>query len=315
MIYTLGGVLFYMKKLLALTAALAICCTMFGGCTDHDFSSQTSDNDFSSILDIKEKHDAGSETDSSSTADTSADTSKADKPVDSSSAADSSDTSSAADSSEIYVPITNDTPMNETVTEATEFDSAPFDILKSIVRSSQYTITTTQYYTEATTGDTSVMNLTEVLDGDNAYAGESSDFGGDTSQTAYLRLDGKSYFIDYDNKVYFEDEVTSPVEIVVSMTDLAGFSERLAAFGSQGFAKDICKVTVDGEEYVRYTLFVYEEYYYFYAKNRVPAALALIRDDGTLLINYDKLETTAGQDLLKLPDGFKETTEEEYYDM
>lgn len=315
-----------MKKLLALTAALAICCTMLGGCTDHDFSSQTSDNDFSSILDIKEKHDASSETDSSSTSDSSSedDSSTADNSADTSSEADTSetdkpvdilDTSSSADSSEIYKPYTNDTPMNETVTEATEFDSAPFDMLKSIVRSPQYTISTTQYYTEEMTGDISVMKLTEIFDGDKAYAFETSNFGGDTVATAYLWLDGKAYFIDYDKKVYLEYKTLDSAEKVLTMTDLAGLSERLSAFGSQGFTDDISKVTIDGEEYVRYTLLIYEEYYYFYAKNGMPAILALVRDGGTLLINYDKLETTADQDLLKLPDGFKETTEEEYYDM
>ena len=206
--------------------------------------------------------------------------------------------------------------MDEKVGEKTEFDSAPFDMLDKVSHAQQHTVTATmEYRLDDLPGGVAIMEVTEVLDGDNAYAGDSSNFDGDTSTTAYLRIDGKSYFVDFDLKVYYEDEVPYSVDDVIYMSDFAGLSDMLKDAADTASYTDVSKVTIDGEEYVRYTFVIYEENYYFYAKNGIPAILAVIEEGVSIWVTFDKLETTADTELLKIPDGFSQITEDEYYDM
>ena len=295
-----------MKKLLAILASLAVCCAMFSACTDEDRSPSAAES--SSIADT-----------------TTVDNSAADTATaDSSSAADSSDTSSEADSSAADeqaappVPSFTEIRENEKVAETVDFDSAPFDLLDSLAHSEHHTFS----YTETKTADLCITSTyTEVLDVENAYASKDfervSDSDVNSYKQAYLLLDGKSYFIDYDNKAYFEEKETKTVEQVIYAfsRDLESLSEWL----NEGYSSAIVrKAALFGEDYLKYSFVLDEENIALYAKNGVPTYITasyVDDDEDNIAVTYNRLEATADQELLKIPEGFKQLTQDEYYDL
>ncbi len=296
-----------MKKLLALIVSLAVCCTMFAAYSDIDRSSSPAES--SSIADT-----------------TTADNSAADTTTaDSSSAADSSDTSSEANTSSADEPTAPTVPSfteireNEKAAETVDFDPAPFDLLDELAHSEHHTFSYTQKYAaEDNTVDSDITDTyTEVLDGENAYASMISDSAERSSKQAYLLLDGRSYFIDYDNKAYFEEKEAKTVQQVIYAfsRDLESHSDWL----NEGYSSAVvCKATLFGKDCLKYSFVLGEENITLYAKDGVPTYITdsyTDDEEDNAAITYNRLEATADQDLLKLPDGFKQLTQDEYYDL
>ena len=299
-----------MKKLLALLASLALCCTSFAACSDKDTSSKSSEADTSSAAESSSVADTSSEADSSS-ADTSADSSSE---TDSSSEPESSESPESSepdDSSEVPA---STTPLQETVGDKAEFDSAPFDMFDKITHAQQYTIAADE--TIEVEEFTITSSYLEIVDGDNAYAEETDDSMGETSTFAHMRKDGKSYAIDYDLKVYFEEPEPSSVEEVIYDTDFAGLADMLNE-GNDPKNTEVNNVTVDGKEYVRYAFVTDGVQIYMYASDGKPVMLSAEvygEEYGTIMtITFTRIEDTADKQYFKIPDGFAQTTAAEYY--
>lgn len=286
-----------MKKLLAILASLAICCTALAACGNGDTSSKS---DTSSTAD-------------SSTADTSseADTSEADSlAADTSAVTSSEPDSSATESFEPEEPFDSEAPLGETVIEPTTIDIAPFEAFYEISDAPQHTITANiEFFLY---GSTLTSYLTEVRSDDNAYIGETSELYGNTETNDYLFLDGKAYFIDRNKSAYYEDPRYGSIDDILYFE---GLSEILKEAADNDAFTDISTITLKDEEYVRYR-FVYEgQDIYFYTKDSAPAIITVTSSSQLMTVTLDKTEATADQDLLKIPDGFKQVTEDEYHDL
>lgn len=296
-----------MKKLLAILASLAVCCTMFAACSDKDTSSKSSEPDSSSAAESSSVADTSSEADSSSAADSSeADSSE----TDSSEPESSSEPDSSQPDDRSEVPAST-TPLDETVGDKAEFDSAPFDMFDKITHAQQYTVAADE--TIEVEEFTITSSYLEIVDGDNAYAEETDDSMGEESTLAYMRKDGKSYTIDHDLKVYFEDPEPATVEEVIYDTDFAGLADMLSE-GNDPKKTEVNNVTVDGKEYTRYAFVVEEAPLYMYASDGKPVMLSAEVYGTTMTITFTRIEDTADKQYFKIPDGFAQTTAAEYYE-
>lgn len=295
-----------MKKLLALLASLAICCTAFTACSDKDSSSKSSEADTSSAAESSSVADTSSEADSSS-ADTSADSSSE---TDSSSEPESSESPESSepdDSSEVPA---STTPLQETVGDKAEFDSAPFEMFDKVANAQKHTMTA-----EMSVGMEEfsfTMSVIEVVDGDNAYSAETDYIMDEESTLAYLRLNGKSYVIDHDEKVYFEEPEPSSVEEVIYDTDFAGLADMLNE-GNDPKNTEVNNVTVEDKEYVRYAFVTDGVQLYMYASDGKPVMLSAEEDGTTMTVTFTRIDDTADKEYLKIPNGFAQTTAAEYY--
>lgn len=224
-----------------------------------------------------------SEKDSSSVTTTTADSS-------------STDDSSVADAN-------TDAPLGETVGDTVEVTDDMFAGIAAFATAEGYTIDVeVSIESEEISMD---MPMVVSTDGTNTYMDMS--VMGITMEC--LILEGTTYVLDSDNKVYYVDEtgdVASSIDTGIDIDEFVGMKDNV---------KGACKVTLDGKEYIR--LAVEEEgttsYVYLLDGNFVY--IASDGESGASKMTFNRLEASADADLLKLPADYTEITLDEYYEL
>ncbi len=288
-----------MKKIFALAISLVMACSLMTACSEKD----TDDDKDPSSSSVQEKDSSENDSSSEQTDDSS-------KEEDASSDDDTSsedDSSSTDDDSSEAPSVSGDAsaPMGETVGDAiTDIDTAPFEALSAIGGSDTFTLDVT--ISGEMEGTKIEMPLVIVRDGDDSYV-KMNMFG--LIDMEILTLDGKTYMIDSASKQYYVDASGESGSEVDSYTDEV---EEIAGFDAD-MVKSSNKVTIDGDEYIRYEVEEDGETMYVYAKGgNIKYIAGNDPDSGTMVFTFNEISNTANTDYLKVPEGYTEVTEEEY---
>lgn len=217
------------------------------------------------------------------------------------SVSDKADKNEEAADLDIEVALTDDpaAPLGETVGDKIKADETVFDTLKSLADAKEFTFDVeVSVVSEMMTMD---MPMAMSTDGTNVYCNVDL-FG---MSVEVLVLDGKTYILDQTNKVYCVDESGEQSSIADSMD--------MSSFASVDNIKGACKATINGVEFDRYEIESSGTAGFAYVYGGELKYLASVTEAGEKsLTTFNKLSTKADADLLKLPEGYKEITSDEF---
>lgn len=198
---------------------------------------------------------------------------------------------------------TANAPLCETVGEQLETDTAPLELLSTVLEKDRYTIDLLLTY-EAD-GETYQMPMISVKDGDNAYA-EMNVAG--LLGVKIMRTQGKNYQLDDEHKLYYQEDMYTSADEVAMLSDVEDYIGKVSDISAVSGASS---VTLEDTDYVRYT---FPDNTYLYVADDVPCFIAMYDEDTekVMRVEINELSENADAAYFTLPEDFTLVTKEEY---
>lgn len=194
-------------------------------------------------------------------------------------------------------------PLCETVGEKLDKDTAPLELLSTVLQKDRYTIDILLNY-EAD-GETYQMPMIAVKDGDNAYA-EMNVAG--LLGVKMVRTQGKNYELDDEHKLYYQEDMYTTADEVAMLSDV---EEYIGKVSDTSAVTDVFAVSLEDTDYTRYT---FPDNTYLYMADGAPCFIAMYDEDSekVMRIDVNELSENADETYFILPEDFTLVTKEEY---
>lgn len=264
-----------MKKLLAICLALVMTCSVMTACNEKDAESQNSNN--SSVSDSSSTNNDSSKDNSSK------------------------DDDSTTPDVEVSLSGNAETPLGETVGDEIEVDTSAFDDIANLNTAEAFTFDV--FLSLNADGVSMEMPMVISTDGNSTYTNVNM-LG---INAVSLMTDGKTYYIDDTNKVYYvEDGIEEgATDGILDSMDMSSFTDISDSIKSAN------KVTIDGAEFERYLATAEEGDVCIYVANGKLVYFA----DETTLLTINEISDKPRTDLFEIPSDYKEVSEEEYSEL
>ena len=194
-------------------------------------------------------------------------------------------------------------PLCETVGEKLDKDTAPLELLSTVLQKDRYTVDLLLTY-EAD-GETFQMPMISVKDGDNAYA-EMNVAG--LLGVKIMRTQGKNYQLDDEHKLYYQEDMYTTADEVAMLSDTEDYIDKVSDISS---VSEVFSVSLEDADYTRYT---FPDNTYLYMADGSPSFIAIYDEDTekVMRVNVNELSENADETYFILPEDFTLVTKEEY---
>lgn len=194
-------------------------------------------------------------------------------------------------------------PLCETVGEKLDKDTAPLELLSTVLQKDRYTIDILLNY-EAD-GETYQMPMIAVKDGDNAYA-EMNVAG--LLGVKMVRTQGKNYQLDDEHKLYYQEDMYTTADEVAMLSDTEDYIDKVSDISS---VSEVFSVSLEDADYTRYT---FPDNTYLYMADGSPSFIAIYDEDTekVMRVEINELSENADAAYFTLPEDFTLVTKEEY---